>query len=153
LALITILLVGRTLIRTLDWRDGLRLFSHDIAYGENSFDLQNNLGVELFRAGRIEEAKPHFEKSIEHSPLWWTAYNNLGVVYQRRGNFDKAKELYRQSIENGDYYLAYENLAVLIYKTEGKEKARKFVETALQKLPDNQTLKQIFQDTSKVNGY
>ena len=143
LSLIVILLAGRTLVRTFDWRDGLTLFSHDIKYAATSFDLQNNLGVELFRVGKIEEAKPHFEKSIELQPLWWTAYNNLGAVYQRKGDFEKAKQLYRLSITNGDYYLAYENLAVLIFNTEDRTKTIEFLNSALKKLPHNPKLQQL----------
>lgn len=134
---------ARTLCRTFDWRNGLTLFSHDIRYSRNSFDLENNLGTELFRAGRMEEAQPHFEKSIELESDWWTAYNNLGVVYQRKENFDLAKQFYRRAIENGDYYLAYENLASLMLTTESLEKTIDFTKSTLENLPFNLNLRTI----------
>lgn len=137
------LLAARTFIRTFDWRNGLTLYGHDIKLNSEAFDLQNNYGVELFRANRIDEARPHFEKSIELKPEWWTSYSNLGVIYQREGELEKAKELYRQSIANGDYYLAYENLAGLMLQTEKPEAALDFVNSALQKLPLNQNLRTI----------
>jgi hypothetical protein len=133
----------RTFRRTFDWRNGLTLFGHDIKYSFDSFDLENNLGTELFRAGRVEEAWPHFEKSIELESNWWTAYNNLGVVYQRKGNFDLAKKFYRRAIENGDYYLAYENLASVMLTTESLEKTIDFTESALGKLPFNLNLRTV----------
>ena len=48
----------------MDWRNGLSLFSRDIRE-DSSFDLQNNMGVELFRVGRYAEAKKYFETEME----------------------------------------------------------------------------------------
>lgn len=133
------LLVGRNVVRQLDWHDGLRLYGHDIHYAENAFDLENNYGVELMRAGRTEEAKIHFERSMQLSPKWWTPPNNLGVVYQRSGDMTKAKELYRLSIKNGQYFLAYENLAAILVK-ENNPEAVEVVTEGLKRFPYNQNL-------------
>ncbi|MGB9706891.1 MAG: tetratricopeptide repeat protein [Microgenomates group bacterium] len=137
LGLIIILFSTRTIIRTFDWRNGLVLFGHDIKFNQQAFDLENNYGVELFRAGKIAEAKSHFEKSIELQPNWWISFNNLGVVYEREGDVQKARQLYQKSIANGDYYLAYENLAFLMLKTEDLGETIEFIEGALKKLPLN----------------
>ncbi len=145
---ILVLLSLRTFSRTFDWRNGLTLFSQDIKVNPEAFDLQNNLGTELFRAGRIEEAAPHFEKSIELAPYWWTNYSNLGVVFERRQEPEKAKQYYQRAIENGNYYLAYENLAFLILKTETLQKAIDFANKALEKLPGNSNLRTVL-----VAGY
>lgn len=133
----------RTFVRTLDWRNNLTLFSHDIKYIEDSFDAQNNLGVAFFRDNRITEAKTHFERSIKLSPKWWTPYNNLGVIYQREGNAEKAKELYQLAIDNGNYYLAYENLASLRINTEKPTDVIPFLKKSLQALPYNETLNKV----------
>lgn len=133
----------RTFARTFDWRDNLTLFSSDEKFSHNSFDLQNNLGVALFREEKPNEAEKHFERSIMLSPDWWTAANNLGVIYQRKGNTNKAKELYALSIEKGDYYLAYENMAQLKYRTENPESTISFLETALKRLPNNEILNKL----------
>lgn len=143
ISLIIPIFIIRTLTRTFDWKDNLSLFSHDIHSSYQSFDVQNNLGVALFRNGDLEKAKKHFQTSTELSPRWWTPYNNLGVVYQREGNINKAKELYRISIKNGNYYLAYENLAELKYKTEKPKDILPFLETALAHLPQNEILNKI----------
>lgn len=137
------ILAIRTIIRTFDWKDNLSLFSKDVKYSKGSFDVQNNLGVALFRAGDLKNAKGHFQQSIDLSPSWWTPYNNLGVVYQREGNLQKAKSLYQKSIEKGNYYLAYENLAELKYKTEEPKDIIPFLETSLARLPQNEILNKI----------
>jgi hypothetical protein len=144
-----ILLSARTVKRTFDWRNGLTLFSHDIGYSHDAFDLENNLGVELFRVGKIEEAKTHFEKSIELQPKWWFPYNNLGAVYQRKGDLRKAEELYRKAIENGDYYLAYENLAGILLKQERWDEAAVFLEEAVRKFPENEWMREWLEGTGE----
>jgi len=137
------ILAIRTIIRTFDWKDNLSLFSKDVKYSKGSFDVQNNLGVALFRAGDLKNAKGHFQQSIDLSPSWWTPYNNLGVVYQREGNLQKAKSLYQKSIEKGNYYLAYENLAQLLFKTEKPKDIIPFLEASLARLPQNEILNKI----------
>ena len=143
LTLLIPLLSIRTISRLMDWKNNFTLFSKDEKFVRDSFDLQNNLGVALFRNGNLKEAKKHFEKSIELSPSWWTAHNNLGVIYQRESNYKKASELYEISIKNGNYYLAYENLATIKYNTEKPKDILPFIESSLTRLPYNETLNKV----------
>ncbi|MFA6513113.1 MAG: tetratricopeptide repeat protein [Patescibacteria group bacterium] len=110
--IIILIFSGRSFIRIMDWRNGLSLFSRDIRH-DSSFDLQNNMGVELFRVGEYTRAKKYFETSVKLAPYWWVNWNNLGVIYEREKNYQKAKEYYQKAIDNGQYYLAYENLSKL----------------------------------------
>lgn len=139
LALAIMGLTTRTIIRNTNWVDGLTLYNHDIKISKNSFDLENNLGVELFRVGQYQEAKGHFENSISLQPKWYFAYNNLGTVYEREKDYKKAKEFYEKTLSLSDYYLAYENLANLLLRENPKE-AEVFTEEALKKLPENPKL-------------
>jgi protein O-mannosyl-transferase len=129
----------RSMVRVMDWHDGLRLYSKDSGYAQNAFDLENNLGVELYRVGRREEAKVHFEKSIELQPHWWTAHNNLGAYYDGAGEASVAAKLYQEAIDNGNYFLAYENLAKVYYR-EGDPRLEEVLRQGLGYLPNNQTL-------------
>lgn len=138
LALIFILLLSaRTVIRNTDWHDGLTLYGRDVLLNPDAFDLQNNYGVELFRLGKIEEAKGHFERSIELYPSWWFAYNNLGAVYDRLGDLKKAGSYYEKTLTISDYFLAYENLAFVKLRIDDTPEAVKFLEEATAKLPNN----------------
>ncbi len=131
----------RTIIRNSNWYDGYSLYSHDINISKNSFDLENNLGVELFRRGDFKNAKVHFEKSIALQPKWYFAYNNLGAVYEHEGDYQRAKNLYFQTLKYGDYYLAYENIAgILLYRENNPQSAKEFCQESLKKLPNNSKL-------------
>lgn len=134
------LLFIRSFSRTLDWRSGLSLYSRDIRK-DSSFDLQNNMGVELFRVGKYSEAKKYFEISTQLAPYWWVNWNNLGAAYEQERNFAKAQECYEKAIHNGRYSLAYENLAkILVLYGKDKKKASEFVKKALQLFPESETL-------------
>jgi len=140
-AIIIAALSIRTISRSLDWRNGLTLYSKDERITPNSFDLENNLGVELYRAGRAQEAKIHFEKSVEVAPFWWTNWNNLGAIYEQEKDIKKAKEAYLTAIKNGQYYLSYENVAKITFFGENNPKeAKKFTEDSLKILPQNPIL-------------
>lgn len=131
----------RTIVRNSDWKDGLTLYSHDENINQTSFDLENNLGVELFRNNQTEAAKAHFEKSLSLQPKWHFSLNNLGAVYEREGNIVKAKEYYSRVLQTSDYYLAHENLStILTLKENNSQKAKEFTETSLSKLPNNSIL-------------
>lgn len=134
---IVIILSLRTIIRNSDWKDGYTLYSRDIKISKNSFDLENNLGVELFRKGDLESAKTHFERSVELQPNWAISLNNLGAVYDRLKDTEKAELYYKKAIEKGDYYLAYENLALLLVKEPNSEKTLDFLQEAVLKFPKN----------------
>lgn len=140
LILLLVVFSLRTIIRNTDWKDGLTLYSHDINISKGAFDLENNLGVELYRAGRFDEAEEHFKNSTKLAPDWWTNWNNLGAMFERKNDLSTAKIYYQKAIDNGQYYLAYENLAKIYLKTESPENAITFTEKSLRILPNNSTL-------------
>ena len=145
LTMAVLLIIGglavRTIVRNTNWKDGLTLYSHDIQIARGNFDLENNFGVELYRAGRFDEAEEHFLKSTELAPHWWTNWNNSGAIMERKGKYEKAKEFYQKAIDNGGYYLSYENFAtILLYRENNPGEAKKFAEESLQKLPFNTKL-------------
>jgi len=140
---IIILFFIRSFMRTLDWRNGLSLYGSTITR-TSSFDMQNNMGVELFRVGKYKEAKKYFEISTHLAPYWWVNWNNLGAAYEREQNFSKAQECYERAIHNGQYVLAYENLAkILVLHGKDKQKAKAFLKKALEIFPNDTNLRQI----------
>lgn len=133
----------RSRIRIDNWQDGLTLYSHDVQLVQGSFDLENNLGVELFRAGKYKEAKAHFESSTQIAPSWWTNWNNLGAVVEREGDLDTAANYYHLAITNGNYYLAYGNYARILIKQGEYAQAQHFITASLQYFPASQELREL----------
>lgn len=129
----------RTFIRNSNWRNGITLLSHDIAYSEDSNLLENSLGAELFVAGKYEEAQKHFEKSVE---IFANSNNltNLGVSYAHNGQVDEAKKAFQQAIDLDQYYLAYQNMAGLMLKYDDPKNTANTVDQYLKIFPYNSTL-------------
>lgn len=117
LAAALILFMARTHARARDWRDGMTLYTRDLRYARHSFLLHNNLGVELFRTGRLPEAEVQFRAAYAINPRYGTTLNNLGVIDQRKGNLAAAEKAYREAVLHSDYDLAYVNLAKLLAGT------------------------------------
>ncbi|MBI2593897.1 glycosyltransferase family 39 protein [Candidatus Daviesbacteria bacterium] len=139
--IITAFLSVRTSIRTFDWRNIYTLYSHDVKINNDSFDLQNNYGVSLYRQTRYNEAKAEFEKSISLAPYWYTSWHNLGLIYERDKQFDKAKESYQKTIDlSGGAYFGYISLARLILMDEDPKEAREIASLAIKKYPKNPEL-------------
>ena len=135
----------RTIIRNINWKDGLTLYSRDIKYSPNSFDLQNNLGTELFRKDKLNLACQHFQESVKLAPYWWTNWNNLGVCYQRQNKLKVAQMMYERAIVNGHYYLAYENKVSILIKQKKFNEALSFLKlTALKYFPYNKNLQDMY---------
>lgn len=149
---ILVALFVRSSVRIQNWRDGLTLYSHDAEIMQNSFDLENNLGVELYRVGQMSEAKDHFTKSTELSPTWWTSWNNLGVIVEAEGELDLALSYYKKAIHNGNYYLAYGNYARVLIKQKKHDEAKVFLQNSLKLYPSNATLLELYRYLSMLDS-
>lgn len=138
----------RSSVRIANWRDGLTLYSHDARIMTSSFDLENNLGVELYRVGMTAEAKIHFTRSTQLSPSWWTNWNNLGAVVESEGALEQAKSYYKKAMDNGQYYLSYPNYAQVLIKQNKIDEAKSFVQKSLKLYPNNAALLDLYQRLS-----
>jgi protein O-mannosyl-transferase len=134
-----------TFIRSFDFRNGLALYSHEEKYQKDNYNLENNLGVELYRVGKTDDASIHFQKSIDLNPNWWTAYNNLGAYYDSKGELERASGLYLASIEKGNYYLAIENYGKILYRQKRYPELKVFLRKYLPYFSNNQTLNLLWQ--------
>lgn len=142
--LVLSLLSLRTLIRSFDWKNAITLYQHDIQHNDSSYDLESNLGTELFRAGRKEEAKQHFEKSITLAPKHWINSANLAGYYYDAKDFANAEKYYLISIANNPYFkFSYENYVKMLLTMEDNSnitKAKAFIEKSLKIFPRNSKL-------------
>ncbi len=130
---IALLLLGRSVMRSVEWRDGITLDMHDIQFSKDSFPLENNLAFELINKDRYDEAEVHARKSTQLGPWWWLNWNNLGVIYRHKGSkenpkyFKQAEEYFLKAANNTTFYLPYENLAELLANYDSPQRAQEFI--------------------------
>lgn len=134
-----------TFKRNFDWHDNYTLFSRDVNKIPNSFQLENNLGVELYRKKHYDEAQIHFENAVRSAPNWHTALTNLAITYHRKKQYRKAEEIYKKAIKHGALYQAYQNYIALLQQQNRNDEALEFIErVALKKFPKNANLKKVY---------
>jgi protein O-mannosyl-transferase len=137
--MILISLSVRTIVRSNNFRDKITLYRHDVAVSKDSFALENVLGLELVKLGKLEEAKRHIERSIALYP-YFSNYDNLGEIYVGLGDYKKAREAYKEAMKYGDYYIVYEDMAGLSLVDGDPAENMKFIAYALNKFPHDAKL-------------
>lgn len=101
LLVIIILLSLRTIIRNADWADAITLYAHDAQISDN-YNIESHLADELFASGKIDDALPHYEKSLALLPYDFTV-SQIATIYERKGDLKKAKQydLQAMNIQSG----------------------------------------------------
>lgn len=112
---------GRTFARTFDWRDQRTFLERTIAAGGDSPRMLINLGGLELSAGRLDEAKKHFETALRKQPDQPLAVANLAAVAIKQNDFNAAHALLARATEMPLVAAqAHEMLAVLAQKENGK---------------------------------
>jgi tetratricopeptide (TPR) repeat protein len=83
------------------WRDSIALFTRAVEIAPESGVTQHNLAVALVDAGRLDEARIHFEKALEVEPRNPRYLNNLGSLLQRAGRPLEAIPYHERAIAAG----------------------------------------------------
>ncbi|MDP8234743.1 MAG: tetratricopeptide repeat protein [Candidatus Erginobacter occultus] len=118
IAALLLLYGSLTIAQNTYFSDPLTFYERTVRYSPWSARIRNNLAIQYYRAGRIDEAEEQFRKAIEIDPLYPEASNNLGHLYYARGRNEDARALYLRAIGiNPRYAEAYCNLGVLCVTT------------------------------------
>lgn len=147
LIFISLGLAIRTYVRTLDWESALTLYTSDLKTNPNSFYINNNLGLELLKLERAQEATAYFQKTIDVSPIksqaWHTGWRNLGAAYLNLNQYGDAENCFRKAIEDGDVK-SFRGMAVALYNQQKTEELAAFLTTvALPRYRDDVPLNNI----------
>jgi Flp pilus assembly protein TadD len=114
--LVGLLILSRAQCRT--WHTPEVLWTHVVTHGGSGSSLaQYNLGMALYRQGRLEEARARLATALRLDPNYAEAHNNLGAVMARQGLVDEACAHYREALRlNPKQIEAHNNLGVALFK-------------------------------------
>ncbi len=84
------------------WSDGITLWAHTAQVTTANFQAEDNLGESLQKAGRYEEAVPHYVRAAQMNPSYPPAIMFLAVRDQRDGDLRAAIRKYQQVIRDTD---------------------------------------------------
>ncbi len=121
------------------WRDSESLWTHALNHGGgSSFVVHNNLGIELAKEGKSEEATAHFIEALRLNPEHADAHNNLGVDLAKQGNDEAAAAHFTEALSlNPGFIGARNNLALLRYRQGRADLAAALYTEALRLDPAN----------------
>lgn len=108
------------------WRQGEAAHRAAVAMAPERDDLYNNLGYNLLRQGRHQEARQALERALELNPESRAARNNLGLVLAALDA--GALEAFRRT---SDPATAHNNLACALIEQGRFAEARRELESAL----------------------
>jgi Flp pilus assembly protein TadD len=92
------------------WENDVKLFNHILLSTKDNFMAHNNLGVALFKLGKIDEAIDHYNKALSIKPDIAETYYNRGNAYAKLGQNRRAIEDFNEAIrQKQDYAEAYYN--------------------------------------------
>ncbi len=125
-----------------DVDEKIALYSRLVEMQPNFADAKNNLGVALFRKGRLDDALTLFTKLVAEHPNYALGYNNLGFICEAKGLKEEAIANYRKAIElDAQFVLALENLSSVLYDQADYDGAMKAAKEVLLYEPNNRDAK------------
>jgi tetratricopeptide (TPR) repeat protein len=80
------------------WHDSIALFQRAIEVTSNNYLAYNNLGFDLSKKGRLQEAKEDYQKSLQINPRYPDALNNMGYALSGEKRYAEAVQYYEKAL-------------------------------------------------------
>lgn len=120
------------------WRNSIALFEHVTQVTDNNFPAHNNLGVALYKEGRISEAIIQYRTAINIEPNYGGAHKNLGIALYKIGDVGTAvDELIKAITIRNNNVDDYMQLASNLVRENHTDEAIKVYKNLLNHYPDN----------------
>ncbi|GIW43550.1 MAG: O-GlcNAc transferase [Candidatus Binatia bacterium] len=127
---------ARTAVQVRYWRNTETLFRHALEVTENNHVAHANLGADLLRQGRVDEAFFHLDRALAIRPYDPLARLSLGAAYAARGQWNEALDNYRQVLAvRPNHVSANFNAALVLMEIGQRDAARQHLEVALREDP------------------
>jgi len=82
------------------WQTEIDLWTHTLHVTTNNWLAESQLGTALAIDGKVEEAIPHYRKTLALEPYDADANMGIGIYEFRRGNYREAISYYQRVTEN-----------------------------------------------------
>jgi tetratricopeptide (TPR) repeat protein len=114
------------------------LYNATLAGNPDCWLIQNNLGMMLLEAGRLDEATDHFQRALAANPRLIEAHVNLGNVRVHQQRIDEAAMEYRKALQISPANAkANFNLAIVLIREGQLKEAIPHLEATLEAEPDH----------------
>jgi tetratricopeptide (TPR) repeat protein len=119
---LAVLLAGVVIILTLcaknqaaHWKNSETLWTHTLASTTNNNVAHVNLGADLVKEGRLDEAISHYREALQINPGYGKLDYNLGIALLKEGKVDEAIIHLQRAVQiNPDDADAHNNLGIAL---------------------------------------
>jgi tetratricopeptide (TPR) repeat protein len=120
------------------WRSTEVLWTHALRHGAGrSAVVHDNLGFELARQGRLEEAAREYAEALRLNPGFAEVHSNLGRILEGQGRLEEAGREYAEALRlNPGFAMAHNNLGAILERQGRLEEAAREYAEALRLNPD-----------------
>jgi protein O-mannosyl-transferase len=147
--IIIVLFSVRVMVRNTNWYDEKSLYTHDIKYNGNSYQLETGLGKIADSEGNIEAAQRHYVRAAKLFPSAVT-FGNLASYYLLINKAKEAVVAYtREHSYNDTNPISWAYLGMAKYKVGDKNGAIEDIQKAYSLSPNNDFL--VILETIKKN--
>lgn len=109
---VLVLFAGTTVLRSRVWRNEISLYTDMVRTSPRAFVAHFNLGNELARIGRLDEAEASLARAVDVEAGRADGWNNLGSVHLRLGKDQEAEKAYAEAVRlKPDFVVALRNWA------------------------------------------
>ena len=118
------------------WRNTETLFQHALRVTHSNYLAHHNLGTQLEKEGRLQEATDEFKLALLAKPDYAPSFNNWGIVLDKQGRLEEAMQRFKQAIDrNSGYADPHYNLGASLEKMGRYDEARQEYQTAIRLKP------------------
>ncbi|OGU16875.1 MAG: hypothetical protein A2076_06360 [Geobacteraceae bacterium GWC2_53_11] len=136
LSVLIALLVGRTTMRTYDWRNDSTLFKRAVEVNPASATAHYNLGNAYLQANNQRAALNEWLQAVRINPNALDALNQLGSQLLYATRYQEAQHYLERAVAvNPSWFYSLSNLAVALDMQNKREEAAQQYERALQVVP------------------
>ena len=138
IAVSTLALMTRSIIRNQDWSDADNLWIATGKTSPTSPQNHNNLGSVYTRRKEYQRAIQEYNTAIQLDPGYGDAYHNLADLYVNIGEFNKAIPLLDKALQlNPRLWQSHWDLALIYYKSGMLDKAKEEFKRVISLDPQN----------------
>jgi tetratricopeptide (TPR) repeat protein len=137
-SIVLLVLVGvKSRDELLPWKSSADLFRSALLRTRENYMAHNNIGTELYRQGRFDEALEEFRQTVRINPVFVEGQFNLGTLLLAKGRFLEAIDAFQVTLKlNSEYAPAHNNLGAAYLKLRRWDEAIASLRRALELKPD-----------------
>lgn len=115
------------------FQENFTLWDDTLKKNPKAWIAHNNIGLELEKQGKLEEAMEHYLETLRINPRYAISHDNLGLLLQRKGKLEESAIHFRKAIqEDPSFWESFNNLGYVLNMLGRQDEAVTYFQKALE---------------------